>query len=55
MKGRKGRGREVEEGREGKGREGKGMEEGEGIGAPYDFLPPGATDLVTPLGLLLEI
>ena len=30
----------------GKGREDGG---GEGVGAPFNVLPPGATDLVTPL------
>ena len=29
--------------------EGTGREGREGVGAPFDFLPPGATDLVTPL------
>jgi len=29
---------------------GRGRREGgEGVGAPFNFLPPGATDLVTPL------
>jgi len=28
---------------------GKGREEGEGVGAPFNVLPPGATDLVAPL------
>ena len=33
------------EGRERERREGRG----EGVGAPFNFLPPGATDLVTPI------
>jgi len=28
---------------------GEGREEGEGVGAPFNVLPPGATDLVAPL------
>ena len=39
-------------GREGRGREksgGEGRKGGKGVGAPFNFLPPGATDLVTPL------
>ena len=36
-------------GREGREVEGTGREGREGMGAPFDFLPPGATDLVTPL------
>ena len=33
---------------------GEGREEGggEGVGAPFNILPPGATDLVAPLGLI---
>ena len=31
------------------GREGKGKGGGEGVGAPFNVLPPGATDLVAPL------
>ena len=35
---------------------GKGREEGggEGVGAPFNFLPPGATDLVTPLLIIIQ-
>ena len=49
--GREGRGEKGEGGRRGKWRRGKwrggkGRREG---GAPFNFLPPGATDLVTPL------
>ena len=37
----------VREGKEGKKWEGR--EEGKGVGAPFNLLPPGTTDLVTPL------
>ena len=42
---RKGKG----QGGEGSGWDGKGGEGREEVGAPFDFLPPGATDLVTAL------
>jgi len=45
MEGKEGEGR----GRGGKWREGKGRRGGEGVGAPFSFLPPGATGLVMPL------
>ena len=60
-KGREGRegkgereGKEVEE-LGGEGRVGEGREEGggEGVGAPFNVLPPGATDLVAPLREML--
>jgi len=38
------------EGREGKGRRGRGR-----VGAPFNVLPPGATDLVAPLVLLTQL
>ena len=43
-------GKEVEE-LGGEGRVGEGREEGggEGVGAPFNVLPPGATDLVAPV------
>ena len=34
---------------------GKGREEGGGVGAPFNVLPPGATDLVAPLALSLNL
>ena len=42
-------------GRGGERRRGKGREEGggEGVGAPFNVLPPGATDLVAPLEVTL--
>ena len=45
------------EGSGGIGREGKGREEGggEGVGAPFIVLPPGATDLVAPLMILMGL
>ena len=40
------------EGMRGERRGGEGREEGEReVGAPFNLLPPGATDLVTPLGV----
>ena len=44
-KGREGR----KGGKGGEGSGGIGREEGEGVGAPFNVLPPGATDLVAPL------
>ena len=34
---------------------GKGREGGEGVGAPFNVLPPGATDLVAPLLLVRNV
>ena len=48
----------LREGREGKEVEelgGEGREGGEGVGAPFNVLPPGATDLVAPLLLVRNV
>jgi len=40
------------EGRVGQGRKGKGKEGKDKTGAPFNFLPPGAADVVTPLSIV---
>ena len=43
------------EGSGGIGRGGKGRRGGDGVGEPFIVLPPGATDLVAPLMILMGL